>query len=97
MRQLGRGQRVVLVVAFGVMCLATGTWVSLTYGSPQLTVGWTGYAPLRTGYGYGGSVLSPTAILLVWLGIACVWGVASAYLLRSSPREPPRREDPPGD
>jgi heme/copper-type cytochrome/quinol oxidase subunit 1 len=80
---LGQAQRIVVVVAFGVVCLATGSWVATVYGQASYPLtGWTGYAPLvshRAG-------LSPTGMLLVWVGIAAFWGTVSAFLLHSPRR-----------
>ena len=84
MRRLGLAQCVVLVVAFGAMCLATGFWVSAAYGQGRVPTGWTGYAPLQRSA--LAAPLTTTEVLLVWLGIAAIWGTASALILWNQPR-----------
>ena len=79
-RRLGLAQRIVIAVAFGAMCLATGFWVAATYGpAGNVPTGWTGYAPLQLRTLE--APLTTTDVLFVWLGIAVIWGVVSIMIL----------------
>ena len=62
--------------AFGAICLATGRWVAADYGMAGYATGWTGYAPLAP---RSSNVLSPTDLLVVWIGLALIWGAVSTY------------------
>ena len=73
-KRLSLGQRIVAVVAFGAICLATGWWVAADYGTAGYATGWTGYAPLAP---RSSNVLSPTDLLVVWIGLALIWGAVS--------------------
>lgn len=76
---MSRGQRLVVVVAWGAALYFVGQYV--TGGARPLT-GWTGYAPLQavpvsTRFG-----LTSFGSLLVWLGLVVLWAVGALLLLR---------------
>jgi heme/copper-type cytochrome/quinol oxidase subunit 1 len=80
--KLSQAQRVVVVVAVGVACLAVGSFL-LSLGQPGISLGWTGYAPL-----VAQSLGRPGWFsLLVWLALTLLWAVVSIRLLR------PQRHD----
>lgn len=80
--KLSKAQRVVVVVALGIACLAVGSFL-LSLGQPWIPLGWSGYAPLiAQGVGPPGWVN-----LLVWLALTLLWMVVSVRLLR------PQRHD----
>lgn len=94
--RLSFAQRVVAVVAFGAMCLATGGFVAATYGPHQaVAFGWTAYAPLSrvTFDGPAPRPLDSAEVLGVWLGLAALWCVVSMLLCS---RRAPGRSSAPG-
>jgi hypothetical protein len=75
--RLGRAQRVVVVVAFGVAFLAVGSYL-LSLGQHGVAFGWTGYAPISMP-----NVGAPDWLrLIVWLALTSLWAVLSIWLLR---------------
>jgi hypothetical protein len=81
MSRLSLAQRIVIVIAFGVTCLATGSWADAAYGQANYLVGWTGYAPLLPRAAFA-APLDATELLLVWIGIAIIWAIGSVVVLR---------------
>jgi hypothetical protein len=79
MDKLSKAQRVVVVIAVGVVFLVLGSYLP---GPSQrgFPFGWTGYAPLSTPNGGWPGGLR----LFVWLAPTCLWAVASISLLRPS-------------
>lgn len=74
-------QRVVLVVALGVVLSILGGWLTTGPGGG----GWFGYAP-NTGATYVRRSMRPAVAALVRVGLTIVWAAASVRLLRSADR-----------
>ena len=77
LRRLDRAERIVLVVALGVVLGALGSF--LVAQASQFPISWTGYAPL-TLVEPGG--LHPWVEFLLWIVLAIVWAVCSIAMLR---------------
>jgi heme/copper-type cytochrome/quinol oxidase subunit 1 len=82
--RLGLAQRVVAVVAFGLVCGVVGEFI-VSLGSGGADTGWFGYAPLTTSIAVSSDQLSGWEQLLVWLGLIVVWAAVALWLLRSPP------------
>lgn len=88
LRRVNKHQRVALVVGIGVGLILIGTWISSWNSNAGL-----GYALPRRVASYtpsGAFGWQPWQLLLIWLGLAGVWLVASLWILRS-------RDTTPGD
>jgi hypothetical protein len=86
--QLLLRQRVVLVIAFGVVLLVLGGWIT---DRGRLGSGWFGYAPNASIVVRGGGAMGPGAAVVVRLCLIVLWAAVSLWLLRSS-REDRSRE-----
>jgi heme/copper-type cytochrome/quinol oxidase subunit 1 len=87
---LTKGQRVVLVIAFGIALETLGGYV-LSLGS-GLAVGWYAYSPL-SGSGFPPSTgLHGWLRLIIWLVLIGVWALGSIRVLRPSAGDAPSRE-----
>ena len=82
MNRVNFGQRVVVVIASGIVLYFVGQYMT-TLGNPFGVVGWVGYAPLDRAYAPSGYWLTPLECLFVWLGLAALWVVGSVLLLRT--------------
>lgn len=76
-RSLNRSQAIVVVIGLGVALYVLGGWLT-ALGSQPLT-GWTGYATLNTGDGFGG--FHPWLRLIIWLVLIAVWVRSSTAIL----------------
>ncbi|MGA2210067.1 MAG: hypothetical protein ABSH30_10565 [Acidimicrobiales bacterium] len=94
-KRFNRAQRVVVVIALGVVLDLLGGWLT-SLGS---YTGWVGYAPLAAtnDLAYAGSGLHPWERFAVWVGLTVVWAAAALLLLRT-PRssERPVTDSPAG-
>jgi hypothetical protein len=92
---LNRSQRVVLVVAIGVL-LVVGT-VALTQEWNRSEGGWFAYAPNTAVAFSRGSSWPIWRDALTWCVATAVWCVAGVYLLRTTPERgaAPRSPDEP--
>ena len=79
---LNKAQRVVVVVATGIVLMAFGLYLT-SLGSPRL--GWYIYPALGTGVGRPGTGLPAWLRLIIWLGLTGIWAAASAVVLRPPP------------
>jgi hypothetical protein len=98
--RLSQPQKIVIVIALGVACVAVGAYVdSLRTG---VSFGWYADAPL-TGAGpfigagalTGGGAASRTwlhgwVVLIIWLALAGLWALISGLVLRPASGEPAR-------
>ena len=90
MRNLNRGQRLVVVVGWAVILWFVGSFVS-TLGQPG-AFGWVAYAPLsRAVYSGPGLTLTPLEDLLLWLALVVAWVGGAMLLLRD---QGPHKRDP---
>ena len=81
---LGRAQRVVVVVALAIAFVGVGRFLQ-TLSHPTLHSGWSGYAPLRLARaGHPGWLR-----LIVWLALTCLWAAASIRVLRPAGQDQP--------
>jgi hypothetical protein len=87
-RDLNLGQRLVLVVALGVVLRLIGTYIVTKGNGPS--DGWFGYAP-GTDVIFRDDRLGPGATVLVWVALTAVWATASLWLLGT--RQQPNRDD----
>jgi heme/copper-type cytochrome/quinol oxidase subunit 1 len=86
--RLSRPQRIVVVIAFGVACLAAGSYL-VNAGDP-VSVGWYAYAPLSQAVYPPHTGLAGWLRLIIWLALACLWALVSIWVLRPAPEEPRR-------
>ena len=80
--RLSQPQRVVIVVALGLVLAVIGGFVT---SLGRLAAGWYAYAPLTsTGYlpGHG---IPPWLRLIIWLALIVIWAAAAIRLLKPSP------------
>jgi hypothetical protein len=77
LRRLGRAERVVLVVALGVVLGALGSFVGAQ--ASQFPMSQTAYAPLTLFEPEG---LHPWVELLLWVALAIAWAACSIAILR---------------
>jgi heme/copper-type cytochrome/quinol oxidase subunit 1 len=83
--QLGKAQRIVVVIALGMALGAVGSYfVSL---GNTVRAGWYAYAPLTQGVYPPRTGLAGWLRLIIWLVLIGLWAVASVRLLRPSPQE----------
>jgi heme/copper-type cytochrome/quinol oxidase subunit 1 len=75
-------QRVVIVVALGLVLAVVGSFVT-SLGSAA--VGWYAYSPLTSASFGPGHGLPSWVRLLIWLALIAIWAAASIRLLRPSP------------
>jgi heme/copper-type cytochrome/quinol oxidase subunit 1 len=92
--RLSQPQKIVIVIALGVACVAVGTYVdSLRTG---VSFGWYAYAPLTGADPFtGGGAASRTwlhgwVVLIIWLALAGLWALVSSLVLRPASGEPAR-------
>jgi len=84
LRALGHGERVVLVVALGIVLCPIAAYVA----APSTHYGWVAYAPLIKVGPHAGGVDGWR--ILIWTAFVVVWAVCSIWLLRT---KPPARRD----
>jgi heme/copper-type cytochrome/quinol oxidase subunit 1 len=78
--RLSQPQRIVIVIALGAACVAVGTYIGELGKSASF--GWYAYAPLTSATPGTGLHLHGWLILLIWLALAGLWGLASIRVLR---------------
>ena len=83
--RLSQPQRIVVVIALGVACVAAGMYL-VNLGSS--VSGWYAYAPLSQAIYPPHAGLAGWLRLLVWLALAVLWALVSIWVLRPSPEEP---------
>jgi heme/copper-type cytochrome/quinol oxidase subunit 1 len=83
--RLTQAQRIVIVIALGVACIAVGIYVS-SLGN-QVRFGWYAYAPLSQAGPRDG--VPGWFHLIIWLALTVAWASTSLYLLRPSRPVPP--------
>ncbi len=79
--RLALRQRVVLVVAVGMLLSILGGWLTTRSGGG----GWFGYAP-NTGATHVRTSMHPLVAALIRAGLTIVWAAASVRLLRLADR-----------
>lgn len=79
---MNRGQRVVVVVGFGLALSAVGLWLTQWNAG----VGWVGYAPMSEAPFSPVVGVHPWVRLGIWLALTAVWTGTSVWLLRSADR-----------
>lgn len=84
--RLSQPQRIVIVIALGVACVAVGSYIGIL--GTSVSSGWYAYAPLTASSQSAG--LHGWVILIVWLALAGLWALASIRVLRPGPGEPAR-------
>jgi hypothetical protein len=76
--RLNQGQRVVIVIALGIVTLLLGWWITAI----TTFTGWVAYAPLS---GVTQSLnhrnLTFGWIVLIWIGLTVVWAVLAGVVL----------------
>jgi hypothetical protein len=77
---LGRSQRVVVVIAFGLVLETVGSYL-VNLGS-GLVSGWYGYAPLSAGGFAPATGLHGWLRMIIWLVLIGVWALGSVRVLR---------------
>jgi heme/copper-type cytochrome/quinol oxidase subunit 1 len=80
--RLSQPQRVVIVVALGLVLAVAGSFVT-SLGSPA--TGWFAYSPLTSGVFTSGPSIPSWLSLIIWLVLIAVWAAASIRLLKPSP------------
>jgi heme/copper-type cytochrome/quinol oxidase subunit 1 len=92
-RNLNRGQRIVGVLAWGLVLWFVGSYVTTLGEGPAF--GWVAYAPLSkaTRAVTPGPDLTALESLLLSLALVAFWGIGSYFLLRS----PSTRKEEPSD
>ncbi len=92
-RRLNAGQRVVVVVAWGIALVVIGdALLSWWEGGPQPFTGWVGYAPLTSTFvSPPHRILHPWVVAVYWLLVVVLWAVGSLAVMRTPSRgvEPP--------
>jgi hypothetical protein len=78
---LSKAQRIVVVIALGLALGALGSYLASFGSGPAF--GWTGYAPLNSGF-FASARLHPWVPLVVWLVLIGVWALMSVRLMRPS-------------
>lgn len=76
--RLNMPQRVVIVIALGLVLGALGRYLTSLGGGFHM--GWTAYSPLRAA-GFG---MPPWLRLIIWLVLIILWALASIRMLRPS-------------
>jgi heme/copper-type cytochrome/quinol oxidase subunit 1 len=86
--RLSQPQRVVVVIAPGLVLAAVGSYlVNLGGGA---TFGWLAYAPLTSARFVPGNGLATWLRLIIWLALIASWAAASVRVLKpSAGRSPP--------
>ena len=79
--RLNLGQRVLIVIALGILSYLLGLWISYLAERPY---GWIAYAPLSGTPAVPGGRLTEGWLILVWAVLTLIWGVLSLVVLRSS-------------
>jgi hypothetical protein len=77
--RLGRGQRVVIVIALGLALRTVGGFLT---SLGRRAVGWYAYSPLTTRLHPVGLGLHRPVRLLIWLVLIVIWAAASVLVLR---------------
>jgi heme/copper-type cytochrome/quinol oxidase subunit 1 len=75
---LSKSQRIIVVIALGLALVTVGDYL-VSLGEPGF--GWTGYAPLTSGF-YAPARLHGWLRVIIWLALIGLWAVASIRLLR---------------
>ncbi len=82
--RLGRAQRVVIVIALGLVLRTVGSFLaSLGRGA----LGWYAYSPLTVRLVPPGSGPPRPVRLLIWLVLIVIWAAASIRVLRQVPAQ----------
>lgn len=84
--RLSQPQRIVVVIALGVACGATGMYL-VNLGST--VSGWYAYAPLSQAVYPPHTGLAGWLRLIIWLALVVLWALVSIRVLRPSREEPP--------
>jgi heme/copper-type cytochrome/quinol oxidase subunit 1 len=85
--RLSQPQRIVVVIALGAACGATGIYL-VSLGSAA-SFGWYAYAPLsQAGYSPHAG-LAGWLRLIIWLALIGLWALASVRVLRPNPEASP--------
>ncbi len=88
MGRLNTGQRVVIVIAWGLALAVVGEGVlSWWEGGTQPFTGWVGYAPLAsTAFSPPRRVLHPWVLAAYWLTVVIVWAAGALTVMRNRSR-----------
>jgi heme/copper-type cytochrome/quinol oxidase subunit 1 len=81
--KLNLPQRIVIVVALGLVLGVFGEWITLRGAT---SFGWVAYAPLSTSTSHRNG-LTFGWITLVWIGLTVLWAALSVAVLRSPKSE----------
>jgi len=82
---LGRSQRIVVVIALGLVLETVGSYV-VNLGS-GLASGWYAYSPFTAGGFAPSTGLHGWLRLIIWLVLIGVWALGSIWVLRPSSRD----------
>ena len=85
--RLSQPQRIVVVIALGMACVAAGIYL-VNLGNAA-SGGWYAYAPLSQAVYPPHTGLAGWLRLIIWLALACLWVLVSIRVLRPSPEVPP--------
>ena len=88
MGRLNAGQRVVIVVAWGLALAVVGEGVlSWWEGGTRPLTGWVGYAPLASAtFSPPRRILHPWVLAAYWLLVVVVWAAGALTVMRSRSR-----------
>jgi hypothetical protein len=81
--RLSLSQRIVVVIAFGLILGAAGVYL-MSLGSSS-GFGWYAYAPLSHSASLPSTGLAGWLRLIIWLALICLWALGSLWLLRPAP------------
>jgi hypothetical protein len=84
--RLSQPQKIVVVIALGVACVAAGIYV-VSRGST--VTGWYAYAPLSQTAYPPHAPLAGGLHLIIWLALTALWALVSIWVLRPFPEQPP--------
>ncbi|MGO8886932.1 MAG: hypothetical protein ACLPUO_19305 [Streptosporangiaceae bacterium] len=77
--RLGKGQRVIIVVALGLVLWTVGSYL-VSLGGPRS--GWYAYSPATSALYAPGTGLAAWLRLVIWLALIGLWAVAALRVLR---------------
>jgi heme/copper-type cytochrome/quinol oxidase subunit 1 len=86
--RLSQPQKIVVVIALGVACVAAGIYL-VSRGSTSTVTGWYAYAPLSQTAFPPRAGLAGWQRLIIWLALAGLWALVSIWVLRPFPKQPP--------
>jgi hypothetical protein len=82
---LGRSQRIVVVIAFGLVLETVGSYL-VNLGS-GIASGWYAYSPFAGGGFAPATGMHGWLRLIIWLVLISAWALGSVWVLRPSSRD----------